>query len=45
MNQDKQIDINDLHSMQSLLDFYHKIFLKSDHETTNKVNEIKVLVQ
>jgi len=45
MNQDGQININDLDSMQQFIDFYYKTLLKLDHETTNEENEIKTLTE
>jgi uncharacterized protein (TIGR02231 family) len=45
MNQDGQINIHDLDSMQQFIDFYHKTLFKLDNETTNEENEIKNLTQ
>jgi len=45
MNQDGQININDLDSMQQFIDFYHKNLLKLDNETTNEETAIKKLTE
>jgi uncharacterized protein (TIGR02231 family) len=45
MNQDGQININDLDSMNQFIDFYHKNLLKLDNETTNEETEIKKLTE
>lgn len=45
MNEEKNINITELDSMQLFMDFYHKMLLKLDDETTIEENEIKALTQ
>jgi uncharacterized protein (TIGR02231 family) len=45
MNQDGQPSANDLDGMQQFMDFYRKILLKLDDQTTVEENEVKKLIQ